>query len=177
MSYTRKPISEEENKKDIEEWFSAAGKQTFDTLPGFIQHVMNDYVHDYGTVVHAIAACAIATAWACNEMEGAAGGITGFQASFVMWDFIRHWSYEHNKCGMKLVDYDELLYPQYGYKFEKTLSPDLWKGIKEEAQRRYDEAVKDIETGKPFVASGGVLAHWKSIADGTPPFGFVVCER
>ena len=58
---------------------------------------------DYGTVCHAIALSAVATAWAANKT--AQGGITGFQAGAVMWEFIKNWSYSSNKTGMRLVDY------------------------------------------------------------------------
>ena len=49
MAELNNPISitEENNKADIDQWFQDAAKQTFDTLPEFIRHVMNDYVHDY----------------------------------------------------------------------------------------------------------------------------------
>ena len=165
MEELKNPISitEENNKADIDQWFQDAAKQTFDTLPEFIRHVMNDYVHDYGTVCHAISACAVATAWACNGMEGANGGITGFQAGFIMWGFILHWSYEHNTCGLKILDYDKLLYPQYGYKFEKTISESRWKTVQEYAKRLLSE--RDY-------AHPSVIKHWKSIVDGKLPFGF-----
>ena len=161
-------ITEENNKADIDQWFQDAAKQTFDTLPEFIRHVMNDYVHDYGTVCHAISACAVATAWACNKMEGACGGITGFQAGFIMWGFIRHWSYEHNTCGLKILDYDKLLYPQYGYKFEKAISESRWKTVQEQAKR----LLKDKE-----FADHDVVDHWKSIVDGNLPFGFKIGDE
>ena len=95
------------------EWFKQAKKQTIETLPEFMNHIMNDYCHDYGTVCHAVAACAMAAVYAANHHPS--GGITGFQAGFVMWDIIRQTNYPSNKCGMKLIDYDNMLYPQYAY--------------------------------------------------------------
>ena len=32
------------------EWFANAKKQTLETLPAFMNHVLNDYCHDYGTI-------------------------------------------------------------------------------------------------------------------------------
>lgn len=151
------------------EWFEEARKQTLETLPKFIDHVMNDYEHDYGTVCHAISACAIAAAWAANASE--MGGITGFQAGFVMWDFIRQWSYPNNKTSLKIVNYDDILYPQYGYKFEKTLTKRTWEGIQEEAARRLKEKE---ERGYPVHPD--VKAHWEGIVAGQVPFGFTVTE-
>ena len=149
------------------EWFAQAKKQTLETLPAFVDHVMNDYLHDYGTVCHAITACAIAAAWAANESPGAQGGITGFQAGFVMWDFIRHWSHENNKTGMKLLDYDNLLYPQYEDSFDKVISPETWEAVQRQAKH-------ELELTKH--AHPDVAAHWRGIVAGHVPFGFVVKE-
>lgn len=168
MSEEKKVVTEENNRADIEEWFAAAPKQTFETLPAFIKHVMDDYYHDYGTVCHAISACAVATAWACDNMEGAYGGITGFQAGFVMWGFVRHWSKTSNKCGLKLVDYDDFLYPQYEYKHDKTISADVWERIQEQAKQNLVER---------NYADNRVIEHWESIVDGKVPFGYRVEER
>lgn len=149
-----------------DEWFKDAKEQTLETLPEFISHVMNDYNHDYETVVHAISACAIAAAWAANREKGAWGGITGFQAGFVMWDFVRQWMYSNNKTGFRLLDYDDLLYPQYADKFEKTITPSIWEHVQKEAKARIEET--------QFKVRPDVMAHWQSIADGKPPFGFTV---
>lgn len=151
------------------EWFKEANKQTMETLPAFMSHVMNDYEHDYGTVCNAIAACAIAAAWAANTAPGARGGITGFQAGFVMWDFVRQWSYTSNKCGLKMVDYDKMLYPQYEYRFEKTISKETWQAI----QKRAAELLE--ESGD--YAHDAVTEHWRSIASGNVPFGYKVVEE
>lgn len=148
------------------EWFEEAKRQTLETLPAFINHVMNDYVHDYGTVCHAISACAIAAAWAANECKGACGGITGFQAGFVMWDFVVQWSYKNNRTALKIVDYDDMLYPQYGGKFQKTMSKSTWESIQNAAKENLSEKAEYVHPS--------VLAHWKSIVDGHIPFGYSI---
>ena len=81
-----------------------------------------------------------------------------------MWDFIRDWSYRHNKCGMKIVDYDKMLLPQYHNDFEKTISKETFEALQAEAKRSLRE-----ETCSPSVAK-----HWESIANGEVPFGYVV---
>ena len=84
---------------------------TKDNLPYFINHLTQDYTHDYDTVGHAISAAMLAT---MNAMNNASGfGITGYQASFIMWEMIHNISFRHNKTGLKIVDYDNFLYPQY----------------------------------------------------------------
>ena len=146
------------------EWFAAAEKQTLESLPDFIDHVMNDYVHDYGTIVHAVSACAIAAAWAANSCES--GGITGFQAGFVMWDFIRQWNHRSNKIGLRILDFDKLLYPQYSDRFEKVIDPKQWEKLQEMARINLEERG----------ACDEVREHWASIVDGQVPFGFQVKE-
>ena len=85
-----------------------------------------------------------------------------------MWDFIRDWTYSNNKCGMKITDYDDMLYPQYGYKFEKTISTDTWHAIQEEAKKRLAET---------DYAHPNVKAHWESIIAGNIPFGYTISDE
>lgn len=162
----KKIIANEEMHLE-KEWFKKAIDQTFETLPDFIKHVMDDYEHDYGTVCHAISACAIAAAWAANSMDGACGGITGFQAGFVMWDFIRQWQHNGNKTGLQIIDWDNMLYPQYAYKFDKTIPKSIWHKIQEQA----GENLKNFPD-----ADDRVIEHWKSIVNGKVPFGYRVID-
>lgn len=145
-----------------EDWYIEAGEQTLKTLPKFLDKLANKYGHDYGTICHAIAAAAIGGAWAVERSPS--GGITGFQASCVMWEFIRRWNYSGNKCGLKITDYDNLLYPQYEQYFEKTIDSETWQVIQE-------EAAKKIKEGR---GNESVTEHWKSIIAGQLPFGFVI---
>lgn len=121
-----------------EEWYKEARGMTLDKLPDFLNHLMNDYEHDYGTICHALSAGSLATAWAMNRHEE--GGITGFQASAVMWRFVRNWNYFGNKTGLKIVDYDDFLYPQYANKHDKIINIDTWSAIKKEAAAKIKEA-------------------------------------
>ena len=163
-----KIIAVSEEMKPEVEWFKQAGKvKTTEDLVKFIDHVMTDYMHDYGTVVHAVAACAIAAAWVANEKSG---GITGFQASFVMWDFIRQWLYTNNKTGMRIIDFDNMLYPQYESSFDKTISEDVWIDLQIEAEKKLKEEDKN------FVAES-VYNHWVSIVEGKVPFGYKVVKK
>lgn len=147
------------------EWFEKASKiETIDQLTDFINYVIGDYNHDYGTVCHAIGAAAVAAAWYGAHVEG----ISSFQASFVMWDFIRYWIKKYNECGLKLVDYDDFLYPQYQYKFEKTISQYVWNRIQEQAK-------KNLESNED--ACQAVRNHWKNIACGIVPFGYKVEDK
>ena len=156
---SRKPITEDMNLQD--EWYKRAYSMKPNDFPEFFRELTEDYEHDYGTVCHAMAAIGLAAMWAFDKSEGARGGITGFQAGCVMWEVIRHMNYEDNKCGLRLLNMDDLLYPQYEYKF-CSISSNIWEAVQKEAQKRLSER---------GTAHPDVVAHWKSIVNGKIPFG------
>ena len=66
--------------------------ETFDELVSFLEYVKDECNYDYGVAPRSIAQASVAVAWyLASEF-----GITGFQAGFVMWDFIRDWNKKHN---------------------------------------------------------------------------------
>lgn len=144
-------------------WFEEACKMKMKDLPAFMDRMLNGYNHDYGTVCRAVAACAIAAAWAASDVAG----LTGFQAGFVMWDFIKNWTKSGNETGLMLVDYDNMLYPQYEERFDKTISKTTWERIQKVAKEKLE---------KESFVSMRVLAHWKSIVNGEVPFGYRVVD-
>jgi hypothetical protein len=154
-------ITEEMNLH--QEWYKEAREQNLDTLSDFVLKLANKYNHDYGTICHAMAAAAIGAIWAINKSDN--GGITGFQAGCIMWEFIQHWNYESNKCGLRIVDYDNLCYPQYEENFEKTITSNMWKNIQDNCKA----LLQNVEH-----AHDAVKTHWQSIVDGNIPFGFTI---
>ena len=146
-------------------WFEEAKKITEEELPEFYARIIHGYEHDYGTACHAVAAVALAATWAACGAEGI--GLSGFQAGFVMWDFIKNWIKTGNNCGLRLVDYDDMLYPQYEEKFDKVICKETWNAIQEQAK-------KNLETED--YACGSVRQHWKKIAEGIVPFGYRVVD-
>ena len=146
-----------------EQWKTRARSiKTIEEFNEFYNHLFNDYRHDYGAMCRAIGQLAVAAASLGAHIEG----ITGFQAGFVMWDFIQNWTYTHNKTGLKIMDYDNMLYPQYDYKFDKTISPETWSALQEEAA---EKLAADGDYAHP-----DVVEHWRSIANGEVPFGYKV---
>lgn len=144
----------EKERKDI---------KSFDDLIAFLQRVKDNCNTGYGTAPRAIAQAALATAWYLSSEFG----ITGFQSGFVMWDFIRDWRYSDNECGMKIVNYDDMLYPQYDYKFAKTISKDTFEALQKKAWNLYNG-------GNTHPA---VEQHWKSIIHGKVPFGYEIKDE
>lgn len=157
-----KQITEEMHLE--KEWFAEAKKQTLRTLPKFLRKLAK-YNHDYGTICHALSAGAVGATYALNRSKH--GGITGFQAGFVMWGFIRQWYKNQNKTGMRLVDYDNMLYPQYEKNFDKIIDPEHWEALQKEAKTQLE-----TETN----AHPAVIEHWQKIVNGEIPFGYRVEE-
>ena len=112
-----------------------------------------------------------------------------------MWDFIRNWQYRDNECGLKIVDYDLMLYPQCEHKFtEKTIGKWQLEALQKKAQKELDRIQETVEIynrsqakgmekfineeGKDWVDTDfcniRVLNHWRSIVDGIVPFGYRV---
>ena len=138
--------------------------KTFDDLVVFLKDVETNYGNGYGHAPRAIAQASLAVAWYLAKVYG----ITRFQADFVMWDFIRDWSFRSDKCGLKIVDYNNMLYPQYNYKFQKTIPSSTWDAIQNEAKKNLEE-----RDG----AHPNVRAHWESIVAGKIPFGYTVSDE
>lgn len=152
-----------ESFKDLKaKWLEQASDVTLKTLPSFLKHLTEYYTHDYGTICHAMSVAAIATLQAINKSPQ--GGITNFQASAIMWGFIREWQYDDNKAGLKIIDYDKMLYPQYEDNFQKTISKETWGDLQIEANR--------LLVGGHL--SDKVHDHCKSIVAGKIPFGYTV---
>jgi hypothetical protein len=154
----KKKITEKSGEHN--KWYEEASKQTLESLPEFLSHLANNYVHDYGTICHAVAASALAAAYAMNASP--AGGITGFQAGCIMWEFIQKWM--NYKSPLKLIDYGNMLYPQYKNKFDKTISKETWEYLQKEASKLLAESNE--------ITSPNVINHWKAITEGVIPFGY-----
>lgn len=137
--------------------------KNFDELIEYIKDVKDNYNRGYGEAPRAIAQASLAVAWYLSDVFG----ITGFQASCVMWDFITGWQMTGNTCGLKLVDYDNMLFPQYDHKFEKTIPSNVWISLKEQASK----FINDFPD-----ASTKVIEHWESIVNGKVPFGYIVSD-
>lgn len=140
--------------------------KSIEDLPEVCHKILDGYFHTYSTIVDAIGACCIAAAWAANRSEH--GGITGFQAGAVMWYFIRNFMFPDNKVGLKITDYDDMLFPQYADKFEKTIPRDIFESLQKAAE---DNLAKDNRYTHP-----NVIEHWIKITEGEVPFGYKIEE-
>ena len=159
-------ISEENDRPIIDSWYAEAKQQTMDTINVFIKKLALDYKHDYGTICHAVAAAAVGAMYVVDKSP--AGGITGFQAGAIQWEIIKAWGAIGTPgAPMKLVDYSNMLYPQYAESFGRSIDADTWQYLQTKAREQLaslDNAHLDVK------------AHWQSIVNGVVPFGYRVKE-
>ena len=120
------------------EWIATAKKAKIDQLPDVINSMLDGHEHDYGTICHVTAIAALAGANAVNNSEQV--GISGYQAGAVMWEFIREFLYTSNKIGLKITDYDNLLFPQYADNFDKTITANAWSALQKAAAEKMIES-------------------------------------
>jgi len=135
--------------------------KTIDDLNTFINKLLNDYEHDYGTIVHAVFCIMMASFKYAND--GKQGGITGFQASCLMWMFID--KFGHCSGPKRLFPFYNLLFPQYDYNFNK-IDGEIYLEIKKEAER--------ILTGQ---CSDRVRKRCTDIINGKLPLGFEILNE
>lgn len=141
-----------------------------------IEHCDNIYGADY---YEESANETVALAHAAVEMCAEQLGLSGFQVGCIMWGIIDKLMITEHDCGMRLVNYNDMLYPQYDDRFEKTIDPDTWKKLQEKASEKYQEylaekAKENMGDERAFPACEEVAAHWKRIVDGNVPFGYKI---
>ena len=153
-------ITEENGKAVIDGWYTRAREMNPSDLGEFVRHLCEDYQHDYGTVVHACAAAAVAAAWSVSH-GNSGGGITGFQAGAVFWSFYQRWMSEDGPA--RLMKFEKLLYPQYDDDHH-SISSFTWKWLRETAKKK----LADSPPLGPFAK------RWADVAEGIVPPGWVV---
>lgn len=147
----------------------AKSVNTTDELAEFINFISN-YPLDYGTAVYAQCAAMLAAQHVMNV--GEQGGITGFQAGFIGWEMVKQFMHVGD-CGLSLRDWEDMLYPQYEEKFEKTISRGIFEGLQKKAKERIDEWDSNPERCHMHPE---VRKHMESIVNGVVPFGYVIKE-
>lgn len=157
-------MSELEYRKEI--YAKAEQVKTVEDLTALLSEIENKN-QDYGTIVYA---CMAAMKGAFNVVNrGKQGGITGFQAGCLGWECVHDFMMIKAPC--RIVDYNNLLYPQYEGKFQKVISQETWNDIQEKARQNLSEWKDEAQV------SPRVIEHWKKIKSGIVPFGFRVGEE
>lgn len=141
-----------------------AGREEVTTIEEFsklIQEAKAD-ANDYGSIV---VCSALVMNAAFNLLDP---GITGFQAGCLMWEMVKKYGMYPEGAPLRIVDYTNLLYPQYANKFN-SITPETWAWVQSEAKKKLEEA--NTENWHR-----DVIAHLKSVANGNVPFGLKVVD-
>lgn len=149
----------------------AKSVNTTDELAEFINFISNTPL-DYGTAVYAQCAAMLAAQRVINQ--GEQGGITGFQAGFIGWEMVKAFM-SVGDCGLSIRDWENMLYPQYEDRFEKTISREIFEGLQRKAKERLTKADED-EGINGYSLHLEVRKHMESIVNGVVPFGYVIKE-
>lgn len=127
--------------------------QTAEELSAYIETLVKRQ-HDYGTCVYAMSMAATAALQYVAHVLG----VTGFQASCADMDIIRRTrGYKH---GFRLIDFGNLLYPQY---CDDDHFPN-WQGMLVKYARDLVPAAKDMLKERGEDAHPAVAEHWRMIA-------------
>ena len=66
-----------------------------------------------------------------------------------------------------MIDYDNMLYPQYKNNFSQTISKETFEALQKAAEEKL----------KAGGAHPIVEEHWKSIVSGNVPFGYMIDDN
>lgn len=158
-------MTEQEYKDYIYE--KANNIKTKEDLDNLLAEITDTHeAFDYGKICYAISAAMLATLNYIDRSE--VGGITGFQASIIGWEMIRMLFCFDEDAVLKLVNYSDMLYPQYKHQFDKTIEKGLWIHLQEQAKQKLERCKN---------AHPDVIKHWKKIAAGEVPFGYEVNDK
>lgn len=162
-----KQITEENDRATLDAWKAEAREvKTPEQLTAFVTKLTTEYEHDYGTIVHAMHAAMKAAMQVVDSSPQ--GGITGFQASCLGWMQVKDLFMVRDGDPLRLVNYSDMLYPQYAEKFASRISTATWEKLQKEAK---DNLERERE------AHPNVKAHWETIAAGRVPFGYEVATE
>lgn len=135
--------------------------QTLEELDRLIEEAMRKFNFDVTAATESAGAvCTVVANFLSKKM-----GIPRVSRDLIMWSFITNFKFPSATCGLRLINFDHMLYPQYKSNFKKTIGAETWKRLQEEAKR-------NLEGRIPGKAK--TIAHWQSIVNGVVPFGYKV---
>lgn len=150
-----------------DEWFEKAKQvQTIEQFKELYDYLFNGNIcHTYDSAAHAVSALAVAG----GSLGAFTEGITGFQASVVKFDFIRQWDNIGKSVGLKVINYDDLLYPQYVEKFPlKVIKKNVWLALQRACKEKLEVDGR--------CACYKVRQYWGDICNGIIPSSLVVVD-
>lgn len=138
-----------------EQQMREAEAPTHDTSAELAAYIdsLTEREHDYGTCVYAMSLAAVA---AFNHVARKLG-VTGFQASCADMDIIRRT--RRFTSGFRILDYGDLLYPQYRDKFDSCAFDALLVEHASDLAKQARQKLAESPNAHP-----DALAHWALLA-------------
>lgn len=127
--------------------------KTLDELNKIIEQ-LTERKHDYGTCVYAMSIAAVAT---FNYVAGKLD-VTGFQASCADLDILRRTRDYEN--GFSIINYDNLLYPQY---WDDEHFPSKEQLLEKNKEQLAEAAKKKLKESNGSTHPN-VIKHWEMVA-------------
>lgn len=131
--------------------------ETVEELAEYVTSLV-DRPHDYGTCVYAMSMAALAAMYHVAKKLG----VTGFQASCADMDILRR--SRRLDDGFRIVNYSNLLYPQYWNAEHFPTAVDLMRDP-DVAKRIREKAGELLESGRGV---GAVRDHWHRLRESSP---------
>lgn len=143
-----KKLTEQEMQKEI-----VPTPQSLAELNRYIS-AMVDRDHDYGTEVYAMSMVAAAA----FQYVASKLGVSGFQASGAGLDFLRR--VRGMECGFRIIDYKNLLFPQYLTPEHFPTMQDLLRDNCKELGMIAQQKIKENPKAHP-----SVMRHWENLVE------------
>ena len=152
----QKLIETSKEFKEIEDsWYKEIDTLTSKSkYNAFVSKLISGYEHDFGTSLRALACIVNAT------IRFYGGGLSNFQASYLMWKILEKTFCIKDSVGLKIVRYEDLLYPQLVYHFDNELDKSQHEKLIELAKKNLVESTEAVKE---------VREHWEKIAKGWLP--------
>lgn len=145
-------------------WLTEAREVSTPQQLGTFLEMLANHPHDYNTCVEATVAALLATMRVMSKRLG----LTGFQASVIALKVAAEIMVIRGP--LKLIRYEQMLYPQNEHYFAREISPDTWSWLRAAAESK----VKFYLEEKDPHVHPAVLEHWKSILSFKIPFGYTL---
>jgi len=144
-----------------ESWYVQAYDMTLDRLPEFLRMMLGTRPDREVGIFHALVAGALATMIAMAKAHGQK--LSPQTSDRVMFMFITRW--KGITGPIKLLRFDHMLFPTFGWHFKTAISPETWEYLQRMAQRRLL---------LPGTAPQDWRVHWAKITKGEIPFGWTL---
>lgn len=168
---TKPAINEDHGLQD--EWYKKAlSRLTFEELPGFFNHIFNDFTHNQGTFSHALIAALLATAFSVDKSMPSSKDLN---LDLKHMSLINHAFTQLflNSGPCRIMQFFFMLFPENKFKFEKIIDEKVWNYLMDQAKMFLKH---DLENKFQNI-DPATRDHWTSIAKGNIPWGYKLISQ